>query len=106
MRVYEPGWRCTRARQGRLVGWISLTSVATKSGMRGNALFGCHIGVMKRIFGGLSGKSSGKDSRALKKPPSLDGWSDGGHPGTTDERHSLNGIWRAEGGVSVRNGCE
>ena len=39
--------------------------------MRRNSLFGCHMGVMNRIFGGFRGKSSGKLSRALKKPPSL-----------------------------------
>lgn len=38
-----------------------------------DALFGCHMGVMKRSLGGLRGKSVGKDMRALKKPPSLDG---------------------------------
>lgn len=38
---------------------------------RSHSLFGCHIGVMNRNFGGERGKSSGKDSRALKKPPSL-----------------------------------
>lgn len=34
-------------------------------------LFGCHIGVVKRIFGGFKGKSSGKFNLALKIPPSL-----------------------------------
>ena len=32
--------------------------------------FGCHIDVLKRISGGLLGKSSGKVSLAEKKPPS------------------------------------
>jgi len=36
-----------------------------------NVLLGCHIGVMKRILGGMSGNSDGKVNRALKKPPSL-----------------------------------
>lgn len=34
-------------------------------------LLGCHIGVVNRILGGESGKSSGKLNRALKIPPSL-----------------------------------
>jgi len=36
-----------------------------------DVLFGCHIGVMKRIFGGKRGYSGGKLNRALKNPPSL-----------------------------------
>lgn len=36
-----------------------------------SVLFGCHIGVMKRIFGGSKGNSGGKDSRDFKNPPSL-----------------------------------
>ena len=34
-------------------------------------LFGCHIGLMKRIVGGLFGKSIGNMSSALKRPSSL-----------------------------------
>lgn len=45
------------------------TMIAREKGIR--LLLGCHIGVMKRIFGGSSGNSGGKDNRALKKPPSL-----------------------------------
>ena len=34
-------------------------------------LFGCHIGLRKRIVGGLLGKSQGNTNSALKIPPSL-----------------------------------
>jgi len=40
--------------------------------MNPNKLFGCHIGLIKRIVGGLEGKSNGNISSALKIPPSLD----------------------------------
>ena len=57
------------------------------------ALFGCHMGVMKRSFGGFRGKSSGNVSRALKKPPSL---SSGRHKTYTKHvmhlRHILEGV--------------
>lgn len=44
-----------------------LSTISTKL----NRLFGCHIEVVNFIVGGSNGNSGGKDSRALRKPPSL-----------------------------------
>ena len=61
-----------------------------------DSLLGCHMGVMNFIFGGFRGKSSGKDKRALKKPPSLHDMSEDcilDYPQT--EVDSLYGVRRA-----------
>ena len=36
-----------------------------------DVLFGCHMGLINRMVGGLFGKSNGNISSALKTPPSL-----------------------------------
>lgn len=38
---------------------------------RRDVLFGCHMGLINRMVGGLFGKSNGNISSALKTPPSL-----------------------------------
>lgn len=59
--------RCRLRRSGRLV--ICQLVFYGGGGSDVFSLFGWKMGVSKRIFGGSSGYSGGKFSRARKKPP-------------------------------------